>query len=303
MDTTTTKKRQAPLNDENTDPNRPVDTEEQREDGSLNGVLPLTRVKRLIKMASLTNTNVSAGAAKMIQLCAEEYLRAFVRATKVYAEQAGRKTIQPKDLTRVIKDDWAFALLEETLSNWPNDVEEPKIQVKVPSKPKNRDSASLFFFQQPDTLPEPSDTPMTNRDMVDNDDYTDLQSEFNDTAIFDQDHLVEFKKGDPTPKPTMEYLHITDSDPIQLSVPLSFEDADDESNYQNQLLSQNDSDDDELDVQRPHNSRFMNSRHIENEFDSGDSEEESEEDINSPSRSPDLFDEDDVGDMEDGFGV
>jgi hypothetical protein len=56
-------------NDENADPERPSE-EAEKDDTQLNGVLPLTRVKRLIKMSAMTNTNVSAGAAKLIQLCA-----------------------------------------------------------------------------------------------------------------------------------------------------------------------------------------------------------------------------------------
>jgi hypothetical protein len=67
----TAKKRQL-VNDENADPNQVehAEADENEENDRLNGVLPLTRVKRLIKMSAMTQTNVSAGAAKLIQLCA-----------------------------------------------------------------------------------------------------------------------------------------------------------------------------------------------------------------------------------------
>lgn len=102
--------RKRPVNNENSDPN----DDDPLSNTFKKGVLPLTRVKKIIKMSTLADSvNVSAGAAKLIQLCAvclnwqlrkvifqEEYLRSFVRTSQIYAEQSGRKTIQPKDLSK-----------------------------------------------------------------------------------------------------------------------------------------------------------------------------------------------------------
>ncbi|KAI6174859.1 Phospholipase B1, membrane-associated [Aphelenchoides bicaudatus] len=94
---------------------------EERGSVNLNGVLPLSRIKKMIKMSS-AHANVSAGSVKLVQLCSEEYLRAFARVASTVAQEAGRKTIQPKDLERVIKDYWAFSLLEGALTDWPDKV-------------------------------------------------------------------------------------------------------------------------------------------------------------------------------------
>lgn len=76
--TTKPNQRKRPVNDENVDPL--VEANEEAEDEqALNGVLPLTRVKKLIKMSALSSStvNVSAGAAKLIQLCAVSFFSVF----------------------------------------------------------------------------------------------------------------------------------------------------------------------------------------------------------------------------------
>ncbi|KAI6203664.1 hypothetical protein M3Y94_00582700 [Aphelenchoides besseyi] len=82
------------------------------------GSIPLARVKKILKLCSGV-TNISADSVKLIQLFGEEYLRALVKATQQNAAEAGRKTLQMKDLNRAIQDDWAFSLLEDTLVEWP----------------------------------------------------------------------------------------------------------------------------------------------------------------------------------------
>jgi hypothetical protein len=46
-------------------------------------------------------------------------------------------------LDRVIKDDWAFALLEDAISDWPNDKDQPSIKLSK-LKITETDSSSLF---------------------------------------------------------------------------------------------------------------------------------------------------------------
>lgn len=64
--------RKRPIPNETTDENK--NPAEKDAAVKLNGILPLTRVKRLIKMSTLGSTNVSAGAVKLIQLCAVSFL-------------------------------------------------------------------------------------------------------------------------------------------------------------------------------------------------------------------------------------
>lgn len=97
----------------------------------------------------------------------------------------------------MIKDDWAFALLEDALVDWPNDENKPiAFTVNEP------DSSTLFIQNQPNS--EAVDTQMTDREQPQlDDDYGDLQSEFNETHIFGEDPDITLANGDPTPKPTM----------------------------------------------------------------------------------------------------
>lgn len=45
---------------------------------------------------------------------------------------------------RVIKDDWAFALLEDALVDWPNDTEQQKLNFSK-IQISEQDSSSLFY--------------------------------------------------------------------------------------------------------------------------------------------------------------
>jgi hypothetical protein len=63
--------RKRPVNDENSDLIVPLNDGDSSSNPIKKGVLPLTRVKRIIKMSTLADSvNVSAGAAKLIQLVA-----------------------------------------------------------------------------------------------------------------------------------------------------------------------------------------------------------------------------------------
>lgn len=50
---------------------------EERGSVNLNGVLPLSRIKKMIKMSS-AHANVSAGSAKLVQLCSVSSIQLFL---------------------------------------------------------------------------------------------------------------------------------------------------------------------------------------------------------------------------------
>ncbi|KAH7727289.1 Protein Y53F4B.3 [Aphelenchoides avenae] len=96
--------------------------EEDGEEASAAGMklhLPLSRVKKICKLDPAVHT-VSSDAAKLITMATEEYVRLMAKAAYGAAKDEGRKTIRRKDIDRVIKRDWLFALLEDAIDDWPD---------------------------------------------------------------------------------------------------------------------------------------------------------------------------------------
>jgi hypothetical protein len=101
--------------------------------------------------------------------------------------------------------------LEDTLNDWPNDNQQPKLKLTTVAAPQN-DSSSLFFRNNNAALPDTiDDTQLTDREPPQLDDnYSDVQSEAGQTELNETtdifpaaDSMELFLSGDPTPRPTM----------------------------------------------------------------------------------------------------
>ncbi|CAO4366326.1 unnamed protein product [Caenorhabditis nigoni] len=80
--------------------------------------LPLGRVKKIVRL----NPDVemlNAEALQMMTKSAELFIKELSNAANQNAFAEKRKTIQPKDIDKAIKNMWEFAFLEDALDGWP----------------------------------------------------------------------------------------------------------------------------------------------------------------------------------------
>ncbi|KAL3087242.1 hypothetical protein niasHT_020505 [Heterodera trifolii] len=82
--------------------------------------LPIGRVKRICKLDPQMKT-VSADAVKLLALAAEKYVALLGRCAGKWALANARKTVQICDIEQCIQKDWLFAILEDALTDWPED--------------------------------------------------------------------------------------------------------------------------------------------------------------------------------------
>ncbi|KAI6234486.1 DNA polymerase epsilon subunit 4 [Aphelenchoides fujianensis] len=175
------------------------------------GVLPLARVKKILKLCPSVGT-ISADSVRLIQLCAEEYLRAFVKASQQNAVEAGRKTLQLKDLNRAIHDDWAFSLLEDTLVDWPEADGKKAANETAESTGPTNPFAPRGVAENEQNVP-PSFVNLSDEEFEDADPDESL---LKDTSL----HLPTdpTEAGEPTPAPTREWLKPTSRSPAVLAI-------------------------------------------------------------------------------------
>ncbi|CAI4231707.1 unnamed protein product [Auanema sp. JU1783] len=91
---------------------------ERKIDQILKTDLPLSRVKKIAKLdpeVSMMNND----AARLVAKSTELFLVELAKACYTHASGDKRKTVQKKDLDRVIKTDWMFEFLEDALDGWP----------------------------------------------------------------------------------------------------------------------------------------------------------------------------------------
>uniref|UniRef100_A0A183BMV0 CBFD_NFYB_HMF domain-containing protein n=1 Tax=Globodera pallida TaxID=36090 RepID=A0A183BMV0_GLOPA len=82
--------------------------------------LPISRVKRICKLDPEMNA-VSADAIKLLALAAEKYVSILGRCAGKWALANARKTVQIGDIEQCIQKDWLFAILEDALTDWPEE--------------------------------------------------------------------------------------------------------------------------------------------------------------------------------------
>uniref|UniRef100_A0A914H326 Transcription factor CBF/NF-Y/archaeal histone domain-containing protein n=1 Tax=Globodera rostochiensis TaxID=31243 RepID=A0A914H326_GLORO len=82
--------------------------------------LPISRVKRICKLDPEMNA-VSADAVKLLALAAEKYVSILGRCAGKWALANARKTVQIGDIEQCIQKDWLFAILEDALTDWPEE--------------------------------------------------------------------------------------------------------------------------------------------------------------------------------------
>ncbi|CAD5206046.1 unnamed protein product [Bursaphelenchus okinawaensis] len=112
--------------------------EEQQEElnVTLDPVLPLAKIKNILKLHPEVHA-ISNDAAKMIRLASEQFLRCFVKETTRFTRDAGRKTIQLKDIEMVQGNNRHYVFLEDALDDWP-EPEQRHYNTKPGRKPKNQ---------------------------------------------------------------------------------------------------------------------------------------------------------------------
>ncbi|CAL2033747.1 unnamed protein product [Caenorhabditis brenneri] len=95
-----------------------VEALEERTNELLHSKLPLGRVKKVIKLNPDIEM-VNSEALQMMTKAAEMFIKELSDAANQMAAMERRKTVQPKDIDKVIKKNWSFAFLEDALDGWP----------------------------------------------------------------------------------------------------------------------------------------------------------------------------------------